>query len=42
MQTVLRISYLLISPILLFVYWHNSMKVVGELHANYELKYADT
>jgi hypothetical protein len=41
MQIVLRISYLLISPVLMLVYWRNSMKTIDNLHANYELRYAD-
>lgn len=37
----MRISFLIISPILLVIYWRNSLRQVENLHANYDLNYAE-
>jgi hypothetical protein len=39
MKTLIRFALVLMSPYLLIVYWRNSLKVVDELHANFELNY---
>lgn len=39
MKILVRIGLLLMSPYLLVIYWRNSMKEVGDLHANFELSF---
>ncbi|WPU66056.1 hypothetical protein [Peredibacter starrii] len=39
MKILARLSLVLISPYLVVVYWRNSYKKLGNLHANYELNY---
>lgn len=39
MKTLIRLSLVLMSPYLLVVYWRNSLREVGNLHAAYELNF---
>lgn len=39
MQILIRLSLVLMSPVLAVVYWRNSSKKLGDLHAQYELTY---
>jgi hypothetical protein len=39
MKTLIRISLVLLSPYLLIVYWRNTMKEVGDIHAALDLNY---
>lgn len=41
MQIMLRVSLIIASPVLMMVYWRNSMKQLDNIHANYDLKYAE-
>jgi hypothetical protein len=36
MKLILKLSILIMSPYLLFVYWRESMKEIGDLHAGQE------
>ncbi len=36
MQTILKITFMLMSPYLLIVYWRNSMKEIENMHAHLE------
>lgn len=37
MKTLIRLGFFLMSPYLLLLYWRNSIREVGDLHAGYEL-----
>lgn len=39
MKTLIRFALVLMSPYLLVVYWRNSLREVGDIHANFELYY---
>lgn len=39
MKLLLKIGIILASPYLFFVYWRNSMKEIGNLHARAELNW---
>lgn len=41
MNIAIRISFILLSPVFLFIYWRNSLRQIEDLHANFDLKYAD-
>ena len=36
MQTILRITLMLMSPYLMIVYWRNSIREIENLHTYYE------
>jgi hypothetical protein len=39
MKILIRLALILMSPYLLIVYWRNTLREVGNIHANYELNY---
>lgn len=39
MKILVRLSLILLSPYLVLVYWRNSMREMGDLHANFDLNY---
>lgn len=39
MKILIRIGLIIMGPYLLLVYWRNSMREVGDLHANFELSF---
>lgn len=39
MKTLIRFAFVLMSPYLLVVYWRNSLREVGDIHANINLNY---
>lgn len=41
MQNIMRMSFMLMAPILVLIYWRNSMRELEDLHANYDLKYLE-
>ncbi|MFL5784618.1 MAG: hypothetical protein ACJ76H_08425 [Bacteriovoracaceae bacterium] len=41
MKHIIQLCLLLASPVMVFVYLRNSFRNVDNLHANYELKYAE-
>ncbi len=41
MNTIIRISFILLSPVFLYIYWRNSLRQIDDLHANFDIKYAD-
>lgn len=41
MQVFLKILYLVYSPILVVLYWRNSMKSLDNVHGPFDIQYAD-
>ncbi len=41
MKTILKLSILVMSPYLLFVYWRESMREIGDLHTGQEFNWND-
>ena len=41
MNIAIRISFILLSPVFLFIYWRNSLRQIDDLHANFDLNYAE-
>lgn len=41
MKIVVKISLILLGPVMVMVYLRNSFRNVDNLHANYELNYAE-
>jgi hypothetical protein len=41
MQVFLKILYLAYSPILVVLYWRNSMKSLDNVHGPFDIHYAD-
>ena len=39
MKILIRFGLIMMSPYLLVLYWRNSMREVGNLHANYDLSF---
>lgn len=39
MKILIRLALILMSPYLLIVYWRNTLREVGNIHAKYELNY---
>ncbi len=39
MKTLIRFGLILLSPYLMIVYWRNSMRELGDLHARVDLNY---
>lgn len=39
MKTLIRFALVLMSPYLLIVYWRNSMRELGNIHASIDLNY---
>lgn len=39
MKTLIRFALIMMSPYLMFVYWRNTLREVGDIHANFELNY---
>jgi hypothetical protein len=39
MQMLARLGIILLSPYLIIVYWRNSIREVGDIHANYDLHF---
>lgn len=38
MKILIRLSLVVMAPYLLVVYWRNSLRELGDIHANYELQ----
>jgi hypothetical protein len=41
MQIISRFAFIFVSPILLYIYWRNSIRELDNLHAHFELKYLE-
>lgn len=41
MKFVIKLSLILLSPVMVLVYLRNSFRNVDNIHANFELKYAE-
>lgn len=41
MNLIIRISFMILSPVFLYIYWRNSFRQIDDLHANFDLKYAE-
>jgi hypothetical protein len=41
MKLVIRLCFIVASPLMVFMYMKNSFRNVDNIHANYELKYAE-
>lgn len=41
MNVAIRISFIILSPVLILIYWRNSFRQIDDLHANFDLKYAE-
>lgn len=39
MNTIIRFGLILLSPYLILVYWRNTMRELGDVHARYELNF---
>lgn len=39
MKTLARLSLILLSPYLVLVYWRNTMREMGDVHAHFDLNY---
>jgi hypothetical protein len=39
MKILIRLGLIVMSPYLLVLYWRNSLREVGNLHANYDLSF---
>lgn len=39
MKTMIRLGLVLLSPYLLIVYWHNNLRELEDIHANYEINF---
>lgn len=39
MKTLIRFALVLMGPYLLVIYWRNTLREVGDIHANFELNY---
>ena len=41
MKIMIKLSFIILSPVMVLVYFRNSLREVDNLHANYDLKYAE-
>ena len=41
MTAVLKVLYVIYSPVLVVLYWRNSMRSLDNVHASYEIGFAD-
>lgn len=41
MQIIVRLSFIILGPVMVLVYLRNSFRNIDNLHANYDLKYVD-
>ncbi|MES2529053.1 MAG: hypothetical protein V4598_18345 [Bdellovibrionota bacterium] len=41
MKIIVKISFIIFSPVMVLVYLRNSFRSIDNLHANYDLKYAE-
>ncbi len=41
MKIIVKISFIIFGPLMVLVYLRNSFRNVDNLHANYDLKYAE-
>lgn len=39
MKILVRLSLILLGPYLVLVYWRNTMRELGDVHARFELNY---
>jgi hypothetical protein len=41
MSAVLKVLYVIYSPVLVVLYWRNSMRSLENVHGPYDMNYAD-
>lgn len=41
MKFMIRLSFIVLSPVMVLVYLRNSFRNVDDIHANYDLNYAE-
>ncbi len=41
MQNVFKLAFVVLSPLLAFVYWRNAMKELDHLNVEHDLSFAD-
>ena len=41
MQVLLKVLYVAYSPVLVVLYWRNSLKALDNVHGPFEIQYAD-
>ncbi len=41
MKFMIKLSFIVLSPVMVLVYLRNSFRNVDDIHANYDLKYAE-
>lgn len=41
MKIIIKLSFIILSPVMVLVYFRNSLREVDNLHVNYDLKYAE-
>lgn len=41
MSVVIKVLYVIYSPVLVMLYWRNSMRGLDNIHAPYEIGYVD-